>query len=286
MFHWLRRCLRAALILVAFMIVWMAPALSTNTSAFLSGTVTQNGKPVAGASVTATGNNRTYKTTSDKQGRFQFPPFGVGTYTVEVTFGDSHGLARVDLGTGGATISIPIGLKEIAAVAVTSSNTVRGSGSDTVLNSTSLTEMPYNNSFTEMQIQLPGSVRGANGVVHFNGDHGVINYQIDGVALPQELNRDIGGEINLNDLSFVDFDRRRVSGAVRHEIRSRLQHVDASRHGAGRIRRQCFSYGSYGTREFDDWLPFAARRWRWVRHRAERYANHARARSARFRLAT
>ena len=51
---------------------------------------------------------------------------------------------------------------------------------------------------------MPGAVRGANGVVHINGDHGVINYMIDGVALPQELNRDIGGEINLNDLSFVD----------------------------------------------------------------------------------
>jgi hypothetical protein len=37
-----------------------------------------------------------------------------------------------------------------------------------------------------------------------NGDHGVINYTIDGVPLPQELNRDIGGEINLNDLSMVD----------------------------------------------------------------------------------
>ena len=51
---------------------------------------------------------------------------------------------------------------------------------------------------------MPGAVRGANGVVHINGDHGVINYMLDGVALPQELNRDIGGEINLNDLSFID----------------------------------------------------------------------------------
>ena len=51
---------------------------------------------------------------------------------------------------------------------------------------------------------MPGAVRGANGVVHINGDHGVIDYMIDGVALPQELNRDLGGEINLNDLSFVD----------------------------------------------------------------------------------
>ncbi len=56
-----------------------SPALASNTSAFLSGTVTQNGKPVGGARVSATGNNRTYKTTTDKRGHFAFPPFGVGT---------------------------------------------------------------------------------------------------------------------------------------------------------------------------------------------------------------
>ena len=36
-----------------------------------------------------------------------------------------------------------------------------------------------------MLIQLPGAVRGANGVVHINGDHGVINYMIDGVRFPK-----------------------------------------------------------------------------------------------------
>jgi len=51
---------------------------------------------------------------------------------------------------------------------------------------------------------MPGAAQGANGVVHIDGDHGVINYMIDGVPLPQELNRDIGSEININDLSFVD----------------------------------------------------------------------------------
>ncbi len=55
-----------------------------------------------------------------------------------------------------------------------------------------------------MEIQVPGAARGANGVVHLNGDHGVIDYVLDGVPLPEELNRDIGAEIDMNDLSFVD----------------------------------------------------------------------------------
>jgi hypothetical protein len=37
-----------------------------------------------------------------------------------------------------------------------------------------------------------------------NGDHGVIDYVVDGVALPQALNREIGSEIDPNDISFLD----------------------------------------------------------------------------------
>ena len=95
-------------------------------------------------------------------------------------------------------------LKQFGLVVVSRSLPIRGSGTDVTLNSTDLTRLPYDNSFPEMLIQLPGAVRGANGVVHINGDHGVINYQINGVALPQGLNRDIGSEIDLNDLSYVD----------------------------------------------------------------------------------
>ncbi len=118
-----------------------------------------------------------------------------------------RGIARVDLGTGGANVEIALTtLKEIQHVVASRAQTdvIHGSGSDVVVNQTYLTQMPFNNSFSEMEIQMPGAVRGANGVVHINGDHGVINYMLDGIALPQELNRDIGGEINLNDLSFID----------------------------------------------------------------------------------
>ncbi len=108
---------------------------------------------------------------------------------------------------------------------------IHGSGSDVVVNQTYLTQMPFNNSFSEMEIQMPGAVRGANGVVHMNGDHGVINYMLDGVALPQELNRDIGGEINLNDLSFIDL----IEGAYPAQYGLRFGSVFnmATRSGSG-----------------------------------------------------
>lgn len=197
--------IRATLVAVALCFMCTRVALAVNASAFLAGTVTNNGVPVAHVPVTASGNNLVAKTTTDSKGHFAFPPLALGTYEVEAASGDLRGIARVDLSGGGATVAIALGsLKEIGHAIVSRAQPTHGSGSDVVLNSTDLTQMPFNNSFSEMEIQMPGAARGANGVVHMNGDHGVINYMIDGVALPQELNRDIGGEINLNDLSFVD----------------------------------------------------------------------------------
>jgi TonB dependent receptor/Carboxypeptidase regulatory-like domain len=191
-----------ALCLVAYS---AAPSYAVNASAFLSGTVTAKGAPVAHLAVTASGNNLTAAATTDATGHFAFPPLPLGTYELDATNGGLQARVRVDLGSGGANVSLVLSdLKEIGAVEVNAASTLHGSGSDVVLNKTVLTQMPFNNSFSEMEIQQPGAVRGANGVVHMNGDHGVIDYMIDGVALPQELNRDIGGEINLNDLSFVD----------------------------------------------------------------------------------
>ena len=203
----MNRLVHALAAAVFLYLVTTAAAGAANTSASLTGTVTNNGVPVAGARVTLAGNNLARTTTSDAKGHFSFPPLALGSYDVLVQSGDLQGRVHVDLGSGGAVLTVPLGtVAEIGHTSVSLARTevIHGSGSDVVLNSTALTQLPFNNSFSEMEIQQPGAVRGANGVVHINGDHGVINYLIDGVALPQELNRDLGGEINLNDLSFVD----------------------------------------------------------------------------------
>jgi outer membrane receptor protein involved in Fe transport len=180
-------------------------ARAAAATAPLSGTVTKDGAPVPHAAVRCAGNNLQLTTTTDDRGRFVFPALALGTYDVEAGSGSELGRASVDLGSSGATVALALpGLKQIGRVAVVRSQAIHGSGADQTLNSTALTRLPNGNSFPEVLIQLPGAVRGANGVVHINGDHGVIDYQIDGVALPQALNRDIGSELNLNDIAFVD----------------------------------------------------------------------------------
>lgn len=197
--------LSSAVLLVALTIAFAAASGAATPTAFLSGAVSVNGTPAARVMVTVSGNNVVVKTVTDAHGRFSFPPLAFGTYEVEATKGNLRALLRVDLGGDGAAVTLALRpLREIGQVAVTRVLPIRGSGADVTLDSTDLTRLPFNNSFPQMLVQLPGAVRGANGVVHINGDHGVINYQINGVALPQGLNRDIGSEIDLNDLSYVD----------------------------------------------------------------------------------
>lgn len=172
---------------------------------FLTGVVMENGKPVAGVTVTAAGNNSVVVAVTDERGRFSFPGLDLGTYTVSAEHGDLQARERVDVGSRGATLDLVLRpLTNIANVTVVGSPLVRGSGADVTLNSTQLTRSPAASSFPETLIQLPGTARGANGVVHMNGDHGVIDYVIDGVPLPQALNREIGSEIDPNDISFLD----------------------------------------------------------------------------------
>lgn len=185
---------------------WLNPLTAVASGATLTGFVTgPQGAAVGSADVTAAGNNRALHATTDALGRFAFADLPLGTYQVEAHSSAGTGRATVDLGSGGATVAILLSpAKEIARVTTIRSSNLRGSGADVSLNATDLSRAPYAGSIPEALIQLPGAVRGANGVVHMNGDHGVINYVIDGVPIPQALNRQLGSEINSNDVSFLD----------------------------------------------------------------------------------
>jgi hypothetical protein len=245
----LLRYVRFTLMLLALALALGAPAGAVNASAFLKGTVTRAGAPAAGVDVTVNGNNLTLHAKTDAKGNFAFPPLALGTYDVSATSGKLRAHSRVDLSGGGASVTLELSdLSEIGSVVVSRTKadqamTLHGSGSDVVLNQTAITQLPFNNNFSEMEVQMPGAARGANGVVHINGDHGVIDYMIDGVALPQELNRDIGGEIDLNDLSFVDL----VEGAYPAQYGLRFGSVFNLSTRAGTGPPGLTGYAQYGS---------------------------------------
>lgn len=160
---------RFGVALLAFVLVsaCATSAFAAISTSYLTGTVTSDGKPVPDATVTASGNNQVVRATTDARGRFTFSSLSTGTYSLVASANGLRGEARVDISSGGATVVVVlVGLKEIGRVAVARSAPVRGSGTDVALNNTVLTRSPSSDSFPETLIQLPGAVRGANGVVH------------------------------------------------------------------------------------------------------------------------
>jgi hypothetical protein len=197
------RLAAAALTLAAALALPIASAAAT---AYLSGSVLSDGKPMAGVTVTATGNNIVQETKTDSQGSFRFSTLSPGTYALLAEGDGRSGKAIVDLPASGATVTLELTVRKIGVVTTSATRTspVRASGTDLTVNATMLNRTPSAGSLPELLIQLPGAARGANGVVHINGDHGDINYVVDGLSVPQALNRVMGTEFNPGDIAFVD----------------------------------------------------------------------------------
>ncbi len=205
--EFIRRTARSApaLFLSFAIVAAVCGTAAAQATTFLSGTVTAGGAPAADADVTAAGGNVTVHAHTDARGRFSIVAVPIGSYDVDVSGAGGTARLRVDVGSAGADVSIA--LTPVAQIGRTSVNThppAHGSGTDLNLTSDILAKSPAGGSLPALLLQLPGSARGANGVVHINGDHGDVNYIVDGVPIPQELNRNIGTEFDPNDIAFVE----------------------------------------------------------------------------------
>jgi hypothetical protein len=198
----LRTC--ALLALFVFLVSSFGTALAQATT-FLSGTVNADNHPVSGATVTVLGNNLTLHATTDANGKFTLAGIPIGTYNVNVAGTAGTATLRVDVPSAGTMITATLNpIKQIGRTVVSSRAPIHGSGTDLALSSTDLTHSPAAGNLPNLLLQVPGAARGANGVVHINGDHGVISYIVDGVPVPQELNRIIGSEFDPNDIAYME----------------------------------------------------------------------------------
>ncbi len=223
--------LRVLAVLISILLSSTTFALA-QAATFLSGTVTIDGKPLPDANITATGGNLVLRTHTNAQGTFAFAAVPIGTYTVAVSSAQGNGSLRVDVGGAGASVTLDVApIRKIGSTSVTSRPPVRGSGTDLAFNQETLTHSPGGLNLQNMLLQMPGAARGANGVVHVNGDHGDINYIVDGVQIPQELNRTIGGEFDPNDIAYIDV----LQGAYPAQYGERFAQVlnINTRNGAG-----------------------------------------------------
>src|SRR5580693_2629453 len=102
------RAARMAFIICYSIFVCTAGAYAADAYGFLTGTVTNAGAPVAGAQVTATGNEHTISTTADAKGHFAFPPLAIGTYTISAKSGALTGRIGIDLGGTSSNVVVDV----------------------------------------------------------------------------------------------------------------------------------------------------------------------------------
>jgi hypothetical protein len=70
-----------------------------------------------------------------------------------------------------------------------------------------------NSSFQQVLLQAPGVVQEEFGEVHVRGDHGDVQYRVNGVSLPESLNG-FGQEIDTHLIQFGHADHRNHAGPV------------------------------------------------------------------------
>jgi hypothetical protein len=199
--------LRSLALLIAIIVVSTSAARAQATS-FVSGVVTANGQAVAGAAVQLNGPTVHRETATDAHGAFAFSAVPLGRYTLSGASGSLSAALDVDVASNGESVNLQ--LKAIRSIGRTSTSVVshatqaRRAGTDVTINAETISRAPAADSFPGMLLQVPGAARGANGAVHVNGDHGDINYIVDGVALPQALNRVIGNEVDASNVGFAE----------------------------------------------------------------------------------
>ncbi|MBV8748968.1 MAG: TonB-dependent receptor, partial [Candidatus Eremiobacteraeota bacterium] len=193
--------------LALFFVLFLGSTLAVRAQAstYIAGTVSDGGSPVADHEVTLAGNNLTLRTKTDTHGHFTFNALTVGTYTISTPGRSGATSTQVDLTSAGATVTLDMaGVKEIGRVSVSSSPVVRASGSDTVVTGTQLSRSPGGSSLPDILTQIPTAARGSNGQIHVNGDHNGLNYIVDGVQIPEGLNRVLGNEIDPANIGFAE----------------------------------------------------------------------------------
>ena len=184
---------------------WAVCASVALAATMVSGAVTtEAGKPVAHARVSLSGAGRSERVESDAAGRFAFVSVVAGEY--DVVASSPAGVARVHLVVTDAPVELELRLVPgtLGRVVVVSGNSLLRNGGSTTVSAVQLAHSPATTSLAGVFLQLPGAVHGSNGQVHFNGEHGDINYSLDGVPLPQELNRVIGSEVDASIIGSLE----------------------------------------------------------------------------------
>jgi outer membrane receptor protein involved in Fe transport len=170
--------------LAALFFACTLPSIAANFGV-VRGTVTEAGKPQAGASLKLVGEGSTLTTTSQSDGRFVFTSVPFGHYTLSVhVAGATDRIVDIDVTSNSVTALDIDMLKEIASTRVRASAGVSGNPiAVTTLDKEQIQTSPVRDSLNRLIETVPGAVQFSYNEPVINGFHGV-TYQIDGAPVP------------------------------------------------------------------------------------------------------
>jgi len=215
----LARIVTAIVFVVAIIVVRGQSAFAASSSAVapsasVDGVVTNDGRPVAGASVALRNDMLQFATITDDRGVFHFTAVRAARYRLRAAKDGLAAEREIDVSASGR-IDVELEIEAVDASRakerdeaapreigrVSTSTALGGSGTSLALSGTSLARNTAGESFPTLLLQLPGATRGGNGRVDVNGQRGGVGFVVDGVPISQASSRNLGANIDADDLA-------------------------------------------------------------------------------------
>ncbi len=203
-----------AVIVIRGQSVFAASQSAIAPTASVGGVVSNDGRPVAGASVTLRNDALQFATITDERGAFRFPAVRPASYRLHAVKDALVAERQIDVPAAGR-IAVELEIEPVDASAakdndeaaprqigrVSTSTALAGSGTSLALSGPSLGRNTAGESFPTLLLQLPGATRGGNGRVDINGQRNGVGFVVDGVPISQASSRNLGSNVDADDLA-------------------------------------------------------------------------------------
>ncbi len=242
----------------AISLLFLAPSVALGANlGFIEGSVREySGEPIVAAKVKllARGDRQVDEHTTDAQGHFEFEQVPFGQYRLLATAPDGRSESQAIRVAGGevvhAEVFVPVEMGEIV-VAVPQPKApepARTSSSTSTLEREDIQDLPGgdSNSVNQVLSTQPGFVYDAFGNLYARGNHANIQYEVDGVPLPDSVSGLFGGFLSSKFIENMEV----LTGGLGAEYGDRLASVvnlnsrRPSETGEGELDA---SYGSFQT---------------------------------------
>ena len=196
-----------ACIALALLCTLYPSIVSASTTGEIRGTVTANGKGLAGAHVMLMGEGRHFMAVTGADGAFTIfrVPFG-HYHLMTMRIGLGMQMREIDLHSG-EVLRLRIALRKLATIIVTkviANQSASGTPvASTTIDRAQIKTLPTNNSLNSIVQTVPGIVAFSYNEPVAHGFHG-LTYEIDGVPLPQGTSSNFSELIDPKNVSSVE----------------------------------------------------------------------------------